>query len=184
MEKRTVLFVDDEEKILKSLKRSFLDEPYEALFAKSGREALEILQQEETHVIVTDLRMPEMEGFELLGIVKEVYPHIIRLVLSGYAEVDSILNAINKGEILRFITKPWKSDVEFKTTIRQAIEYYDLHSEREMLLTFFEQLVDGNEPEEINFRLIKMLISKRKRHLYEWSKKCGSACTAYNETSG
>lgn len=177
MEKRTVLFVDDEEKLLRSMKRVLTDEPYNSLFAKSGKEALEILRQEEIHVIVTDLRMPEMDGLELLRIVREEYPHIIRLVLSGYAEVDVLLNTINYGEILRFIIKPWKSAAEFKTITRQAIEYYDLHSEREMLLTYFEQLIDGSEPEEINLRLIKMLISKRKRHLYDWSKKCGSVST-------
>ena len=177
MDKRTVLFVDDEEKILKSLKRSLTDEPYETLFAESGKKALEIIRQEEVHVIVTDLRMPEMDGLELLRIAREEYPHIIRLVLSGYVEIDVLLNAINNGEILRFITKPWKSAAELKTIIRQAIEYYDLHSEREMLLTYFEQLIDGSEPEEINLRLIKALISKRKKHLYEWTKKCGPVCT-------
>ncbi len=172
MEKRTVLFVDDEEKILKSLKRSFMDEPYETIFANSGKEAIEVLKRKEAHVLVTDIRMPEMDGLELLRIVKEEYPHIIRLVLSGFAETEILLNAINKGEILRFITKPWKSNEEPKIIIRQAIEYYDLHKEREMLMTFFEQLVDGKEPEEINFRLIQTLISKRKRHLYEWKMKC------------
>ncbi len=172
MEKRTVLFVDDEEKILKSLRRSLMDEPYQVLFANSGKEAIEILHHEEVHVIVVDLRMPDMGGQALLRIVKERHPRSIRLVLSGHAETDSLLKAINKGEIWRFITKPWKSDGDLKTIIRQAIEYYDLHQEREMMLGFVEQLVDGNEPEEINIRLIKMLISNRKRHLYEWNKSC------------
>lgn len=174
MEKRTVLFVDDEEKILRSLKRGLTGEPYKALFANSGHEALEILRQNEVHVLVADLRMPEMDGFELLEVVKKEYPHIIRLVLSGYAEIDNLLKAINQGQIFRFIPKPWKSSEELKTTIRQAIEYYDLHSEREMLMTFFEQLVYGAEPEEVNLRLIQTLMSKRKRHLYEWSRKCNA----------
>ena len=174
MEKRTALFVDDEEKILRALERSLSDEPYEKLFTGSGKEALEILQKNEVHVLVADLRMPEMDGFELLEVVKKEYPHIIRLVLSGHAEIDSLLKAINQGQILRFIPKPWKSNEELKTTIRQAIEYYDLHSEREMLMTFFEQLVDGVEPEEMNLRLIKTLMSKRKQHLYEWSRKCNA----------
>jgi DNA-binding NtrC family response regulator len=173
MEKRTVLFVDDEEKILKSLKRGLLDEPYNTLFATSGKEAIEILQREEVHIIVTDMRMPEMSGLDLLRMVKEEYPHIIRVVLSGYTAIDTLLRAINEGEILRFICKPWSSE-EFKTIIRQAIEYYDIHSEREMLMTFFEQLIEGTEPDRINFRLIQTMLSNRKRHLYEWSKKCNS----------
>jgi len=173
MEKRTVLFVDDEEKILRSLKRGLTDEPYNSLFAKSGKEALEILKREEVHVIVTDMRMPEMSGLELLRIVKKEYPHIIRLILSGYTDIDTLLAAINQGEIFRFITKPWKIDEELKTTIQQAIEFYYLHSEREMLMGFVEQLIEGTKPEKINVEFIQVLISIRKRRLYEWSKKCG-----------
>ena len=115
--------------------------------------------------------MPEMTGLELLKMVKEEYPYIIRLILSGHTDIDTLLRAINEGEILRYICKPWSSNGEFKTIIRQAIEYYDIHSEREMLLTFFEQLIEGTEPDRINFRLIQTLLSSRKRHLYEWSKK-------------
>ena len=172
MENRTILFVDDEEKLLSSLKRVLADEPYNSLFAKSGKEALEILEREEVHIIVTDMRMPEMSGLELLRIVKKEYPHIIRLILSGYADIDTLLGAINQGEIFRFITKPWKINEELKTTIRQAIEFYYLHSEREMLMGFIEQIIEGTEPEKINFQLIQALISIRKRRLYEWSKKC------------
>ena len=106
-----------------------MDEPYKTLFATSGKEALEILGQQEVHVIVTDMRMPEMGGLELLKIVKKDYPQIVRLVLSGYTQITTLLTAINQGEIYRFITKPWKLEEEFKTTVRQAIEYYDLHAE-------------------------------------------------------
>lgn len=174
MEDRAVLFVDDEEKILTALKRGLMDEPYETLFASSGKEALEILQDKQVHVIVTDMRIPVMDGLELLRAVKEEYPHIIRMVLSGYADIPTLLGAINQGEIFRFIPKPWKSNDMLKTIIRQAIEYYDLHSEREMLMHFVEQIMDGVEPEKVNFRLVQAIISERKKHLYEWGKKCNS----------
>ncbi len=131
MEKRTVLFVDDEKKVLTSLERGLLDESYEALFANSGQEALEILQKNPVHVIVTDMRMPEMGGLELLRAVKEEYPHIIRMVLSGYTQVTTVLTAINQGEVFRFITKPWKLEEEFKPAVREAIEYYDFQNERQ-----------------------------------------------------
>ncbi|MHC4656567.1 MAG: response regulator [Planctomycetota bacterium] len=131
MEKRTVLFVDDEEKILRSLKRGLMDEPYESLFANSGQEALEILKQKEVHVLVTDMRMPEMSGLDLLRIVKKEYPHIIRMVLSGYTQVITPLTAINQGEIFKFITKPWKLEEEFKPAIREAVEYYNFLSQRQ-----------------------------------------------------
>ncbi len=131
MEKRTVLFVDDEEKILSSLKRGLLDEPYDTLFANSGKEALEILEYKKVHVLVTDMRMPEMLGIELLRIVKEKYPDIVRMVLSGFTQVTTLLTAINQGEIYKYITKPWNLEEEFKPAIRQAVEYYNLHNEHD-----------------------------------------------------
>jgi len=174
MEKRTVLFVDDEEKILKSLKRGFIDEPYDNLFANSAKEALEILKNNQVQVLVTDMRMPEISGLELLEITKDKYPHIIRIVLSGYADTETLLASINHGEIFRFIAKPWKLEAELKTIVRQAIEFYDLHNEREMLLTFFELWIEGLEPESINLEFLKELVSTRKKHLYEWKKSCDS----------
>jgi response regulator RpfG family c-di-GMP phosphodiesterase len=95
-------------------------------------------------------------------------------VLSGYADIQTLLVAINQGEIFRFVTKPWDFEEEFKPAVRQAIEYYDLHSEREMLMRFVEQIVDGIEPDKVNFRLIQAIISKHKNHLHEWEKKCKS----------
>ena len=134
MEKRTVLFVDDEDKILTSLERGLLDEPYKTIFVNSGKKALEVLERKEVHVIVTDMRMPEMDGLQLLKIVKEKHPRIIRLVLSGYTQITTLLTAINQGEIFKFITKPWKLEEEFKSAVQQAIDYYNLQAERDELL--------------------------------------------------
>jgi two-component system response regulator HupR/HoxA len=139
MEKRTVLFVDDEERVLGSLRRGLLDEPYNTLFANSGKEALEILKQQEVHVIVTDMRMPEMGGLELLRTVKKDYPHIIRMVLSGYTEVNTVLTAINQGEVYKYITKPWRLEEEFKPSILEAIEHYNLQGERDRLAAEVKQ---------------------------------------------
>ena len=126
-EKRTVLFVDDDEIVLRSIERGLFDEPYDKLFAKSCEEALEILQQKEVHVIITDMIMPEMTGLELLSIVRQKYPHTIRLVLSGYMQDDTLQQAIKQGEIFRFIPKPWKlGGQEFETAIQQALEHYNL----------------------------------------------------------
>jgi two-component system response regulator HupR/HoxA len=127
-EKRTLLFVDDEVRLLRSIERSLLDEPYTLLFAESAQDALRLLETNEVHVIITDMRMPEMSGLELLKIVKEKYPHIVRLVLSGYTQVTTLLTAINQGEIFRFITKPWKMEKEFKGVLRQAVEHYNLEA--------------------------------------------------------
>jgi two-component system, NtrC family, response regulator HupR/HoxA len=140
METRTILFVDDEERILSSLKRGLMDEPYNLLFADSGKNALELLEHNEVHVIVTDMRMPEMSGLQLLKIVKKKYPNIARLVLSGYTQVGTLLTAINQGEIFKFITKPWKLEEEFKGVIAQAVDYYNLHIERDQLAKELEAL--------------------------------------------
>lgn len=134
MDNRTILFVDDEENVLRSLQRGLMDEPYNLLFADSGKKALKILEENEVHIIVTDMRMPEMGGLELLRIVKDKYPKIVRLVLSGYTQVTTLLTAINQGEIFKFITKPWKLEEEFKSILQQAVEYYNLRDERDRLL--------------------------------------------------
>ena len=132
MEKRTVLFVDDEEKILRSLKRGLMDEPYESLFANSGQDALEILQQNEVHVLVTDMHMSEMNGLELLKIVKLKYPHIVRMVLTG-AYRNSLARDLNKVGTYKFLifTKPWKLEEELKPAVREALDYYNHHSKRD-----------------------------------------------------
>jgi two-component system response regulator HupR/HoxA len=133
-EKRTVLFVDDDEIVLRSLERGLLDEPYNKLFATSCKEALEMLEREEVHVIVTDMLMPEMNGLEFLKVVREKYPRIVRLVLSGYMHDTELQTAINQKEIFTFIPKPWKlSGQEFEKVIRRAVDHYNLQFKHEMV---------------------------------------------------
>ncbi|MBN1795514.1 MAG: response regulator [Sedimentisphaerales bacterium] len=134
MDKRTILFVDDEEKVLKSLRRGLLDEHYDMLFATSGKEALRILEENEVHIIVTDMRMPEMSGLELLRVVKEKYPRIVRIALSGYTWVATLLKAINEGEIYKFITKPWNLDENLISVLREAVEFYNQQTAQDALL--------------------------------------------------
>jgi len=129
MENRAVLFVDDEVKILRAIERCLLDESYHKYYAKSGPEALEILQREEVHVIVVDMVMPEMDGLELLKIVKQQYPNIICMVLSGYAQPVNVMMAMSEVGIYRFISKPWTYDDDFKAIIRRAIENYDFEND-------------------------------------------------------
>jgi len=110
-------------------KRSFT--PYNRLFTNSCQEALEILQREEVHVIVTDMRMPEMSGLEFIKIIKKEYPHIISMVLSGYGDETALRSAVDQGEIFRLIPKPWKLRGNFEKLILRAIEHYNLQNERE-----------------------------------------------------
>lgn len=122
---RTILCVDDESNILNALKRLLRNEDYEVLTANSGPEGLQLLETHEVHVVVSDQRMPEMTGTEFLTQVKQKYPHIVRVILSGYTDVGAILEPIRTGELYRFLSKPW-NDEEMKLNIRQSLSHYEL----------------------------------------------------------
>ncbi len=121
----TVLCVDDEKNILNSLKRLLRKEPYRLLTSSDPDEVFELLRNNDVQLIISDQRMPEISGTELLEKVKKEYPDILRIVLSGYTDVDSITESINKGNVYRFFLKPW-NDKNLKNEIRQALEQYDL----------------------------------------------------------
>ncbi len=133
-DKSTILFVDDETRVLKSIKRGLIGEPYDCIFALSGMEALEIMAARPVQVIVTDMRMPEMNGLELLREVRKRYPEAIRMVLSGYAQTSTVLAAVNEGYVYRYITKPWKLDEELKAGIEDALEVYRLNQEQRLAI--------------------------------------------------
>jgi DNA-binding NtrC family response regulator len=122
--KYTVLFVDDEPLILSALNAIF-KRKYNALMASSGLAALEILKTTPVHVIVSDQRMPEMLGAELLRLVKDTYPTTTRILLTGYSDLDAIISSINNGDVFRYINKPWHID-----KLRETIEAGCLISEK------------------------------------------------------
>jgi EAL domain-containing protein (putative c-di-GMP-specific phosphodiesterase class I)/CheY-like chemotaxis protein len=106
----TLLLVDDEQNILNALRRLFRRESYHVLTAGSGAEALELLALNAVQVIITDQRMPEMSGVEFLSKVKDLYPQTVRMVLSGYSDLSAVTDAINKGAIWKYISKPWDDE--------------------------------------------------------------------------
>ena len=122
--KHTILVIDDEEFILSSLYR-LLRREFNVLVANSAQEGLELMRQHEVHVVVSDQRMPEMVGVEFFSIIKGEYPDAIRMLLTGYADLESVISAINTGNIYRYIVKPWNPD-ELITTVREACVKYDL----------------------------------------------------------
>jgi putative nucleotidyltransferase with HDIG domain len=124
----TVLFVDDEVNILKALQRLLRHEPMNVLTASRPQEALELLDRSEAQVVVSDQRMPDMSGVDLLAAVRERHPDVVRMMLTGYTEMNIAVEAINRGEIYRLITKPWNDD-ELRATLRQAFDHYDLKGE-------------------------------------------------------
>jgi DNA-binding NtrC family response regulator len=134
-ENKTVLFVDDDEEILRSLERGLLDESYNKLFAKSGKEALEVIKRNKVQVIVTDMLMPEMNGLELLRIVRKNYPNITSIVLTGYEMDTELINAFNQGEIFKLIPKPlWKLGGKFERLVQRALDHSNLQNERKVVM--------------------------------------------------
>jgi putative nucleotidyltransferase with HDIG domain len=115
-----VLFVDDEENILNAVERLFFGSDIAVLKATSAQQALEILQREKVSVVVSDYRMPGMKGVDLLDQVRECYPEITKILMTAYADLPLTLDAINRGEVFRFICKPW-SDPELVQAVEDAI---------------------------------------------------------------
>ena len=171
----TVLFVDDEINILKAIQRLLRNEPLQVLTASRAHEALDLLSQHACQVVVTDQRMPEMSGVDLLSSVRERHPDIVRMMLTGYTEMTIAVDAINRGEIFRLITKPW-NDEELRATIRQACDHHDLKQEIRRL---------NQVTREQNFKLQDMnrnLEGKVRERTKQLAEKHQELRTAYVET--
>jgi response regulator RpfG family c-di-GMP phosphodiesterase len=126
----TLLLVDDEKAITKALNRLFRKQGYRIMTAQSGAEGLEKLQQSDGPVsmIISDQRMPEMNGAQFLEKAKSIYPDAIRYLLTGYSDMDAVIDAVNKGEIHRYLTKPW-NDEDLVLQVKQSLEHFELTSE-------------------------------------------------------
>jgi signal transduction histidine kinase len=135
---KTVLFVDDEPGVRRSIERVLRNENYCLLTAENGEEALGVMNSRDVHVVLTDLSMPGMNGIELLERTAISFPDTIRLILSGVTDTTTMHQAINTGNIYRYITKPW-NDIELKILISQALEYHSLNAERRELLLALEK---------------------------------------------
>jgi len=114
----SIMVVDDERNILNSLFRVFKMEGYNVLMAESGKAGLELLRHNSVAVVISDYRMPDMDGVEFLNNVKGIAPDTVRFMLTGYADTKAVISAINTGEVYRFVTKPW-DDGELKSPSMQ-----------------------------------------------------------------
>ncbi len=121
--KSTVLFVDDESFVLDALRRVFRQDEYTLLFAGNANEAMTILERTSVQVVVSDFRMPGMNGGEFLHAVAEKWPDTIRIILSGFADMTSVISSINEGQIYKFISKPWRNE-ELLEVVRASVEKY------------------------------------------------------------
>lgn len=128
----TLLLVDDEPSVLSALQRALRPDGYRLLTATSGAEALEILSRETVAVIVSDQRMPRMAGAEFLELARQVQPDAGRILLTGYAEPQAIIDAINRGGVYRYVSKPWQ-DGDLRLTLRRALDQHLLIVENRRL---------------------------------------------------
>jgi len=128
----TLLCVDDEPNILNALRRLLRPNGYEVQVAPGGSEGLALLEQKPVDLVISDMRMPGMDGAEFLTQVKARWPDTVRLLLTGYADMDATVAAINQGQIARYLSKPW-NDGELLTAVRDALEVKFLQSERRRL---------------------------------------------------
>ncbi len=132
-----LLIVDDEASVRAALRRTFRKEDYELSFAESGMEALELLKTSKPDLIISDHLMPQMTGLEFLKRCRLLYPDVGRVVLTGQAEMETVIGAINDGEVFRFLRKPWDDD-EVRLTVHLAIQHVRLERENARLLKLLE----------------------------------------------
>ena len=159
MKPNTILIVDDEENILKTLERLLEDEGYRVFFADRGLKGLEIIKHEDIHLVISDHKMPGMDGIKFLYEVKKISPDTIRIMLTGFADVDIAIKAINEGEVYRFIPKPW-NNVELLSTVKQGIEYYNLQKKLDRLNKLLQS--QNTELKEWNFKLEQKVADQTK----------------------
>ncbi|GHD41239.1 Response regulator c-di-GMP phosphodiesterase, RpfG family, contains REC and HD-GYP domains [Marinobacter persicus] len=169
-----VLLVDDEENILRSLQRVLRREPWELTTVISGEDALAVLAEQKFDLVISDARMPGMDGPTLLAEIRRKYPWCIRILLTGYADITSTISAINDGQIYRYISKPWDDD-ELRLVIRQALAFQ--HSERRRLALEKLTRKQNKELQALNANLEE----KVKERTEELEEAAGMVEVAYQE---
>ena len=169
--RRTLLVVDDEENIVAALKRLLRRDGYHIVTANSGAEGLQRLAEVEVDVIVSDQRMPGMTGVEFLRRAKELCPDTVRMVLSGYTELQSITDAVNEGAIYKFLTKPW-DDERLRVHIEEAFRHKGMADENRRLNRELQQA--NREFANVNERLQRLLALQRQQTSLEEGRAAGA----------
>lgn len=151
-DKIKVLYVDDEVHNLQSFKATFR-RTFDVFIAESGAEGLKVFQENDIDIILTDQRMPGMTGIELLVEIRKINPEPMRILLTGYSDINAVIDAINKGQVYRYLNKPWQEE-ELKNTIESAFEVYHLRRENKELIKKLERAND-----QLEFLLRQRLLS-------------------------
>ncbi len=126
-----IIAVDDEPNNLRALERLFRHD-YEVITAESGDEALRLLSEHDAALVITDQRMPNMTGVELLKRTADIRPHMVRIILTGYTDVETLVEAINSGLVYKYVTKPWDNE-ELRLTVNRALEHFETNKGRHEL---------------------------------------------------
>ncbi len=161
--RQAVLFVDDEKNILKAICRLFKSDEFDIYTAENGAAALALLESNIVQLIVSDHRMPGMSGVELLQRVRERWPDILRIMITGNTEITVAVDAINRGEVFRLITKPW-TDEQMRATVNEALHLYTLKSEIKRLNILTRE--QNTKLEDLNKNL-ELKVLERTRELAE-----------------
>jgi len=162
-----ILCVDDEPNVLKSLRRLFRGSEYIIHLAESGAEGLEVLEQEPIDLIISDMRMPQMDGAEFLTKAASRWPDVVRILLTGYADIESTIAAVNQGKIYSYCSKPWEDD-ELKALVAKAIDEKRLREERVQLFEIIHQQnaqlkdLNSNLEEKVEQRTAQLKLSLKK----------------------
>jgi len=129
---KRILFVDDETQILKAFVRAFIDSEFEVIIAESGIAALEILESNKVDLVISDMRMPIMDGYDFLSRVKNQHPNILRIILSGYSDEKIVFKALQKNVAKLYMFKPWENE-KLKHTIKNVLETQDILRDHDLL---------------------------------------------------
>lgn len=146
------LYIDDEKSNLTSFKAAFRRE-FNVFLAESASEGIGVLRNNEIHVILTDQRMPEKTGVEFLSSILEEFPNAIRILVTGYTDMEALVEAVNKGHIFKYISKPWNNQ-KLKEIIIKSYEIYQLKTQNQEIN---EKLAQANE--QLEFMLRQKLLS-------------------------
>ena len=157
LSRASILFVDDEQNILTSLRRLFRRHAREVHIAESGKQGLQLLKEKQIDLVVSDMRMPEMDGAEFLKRVAKTWPGIVRILLTGYSDMSSTVAAINEGSIYRYISKPW-DDNDIVMNVEHALEFKFLEEDRNRLIELTER--QNKELRFLNANLEKEVLKR------------------------
>lgn len=172
-----LLLVDDEPVLLKALERLFEDEGYQILTASSGNEALQKWDSKRVSLVISDYEMPLMNGVELLQEIKARAPHTVRIMLTGYADMDATIESINKSEVHRYVRKPWNNE-ELKFIVRDCLRQYETAEENKRLTELIK--IQNQELTSLNQNLEKK-VQERTREIKIRNRELKELCTQLGE---